>query len=280
MDTKICGHYTSQAGLIEIIRSEKIWATNIKFLNDEHEFQHALKLIKEKIKTSKKIPQEHRDHFTFKFFTTELESTLETLDSYRSESIFTLSFSEETDLLSQWRGYCPNNNGFCLIFDVERLFEQVKSEYDNIHLVKCVYKDIDKNSQITDLLNKYWRKYLAKRNQKDKKTVLAEMAKEIMLLASYFKDTSFSEEKEQRIVVILDNAPDNDLKFRQGHFSIIPYIELPASRKNIKKICIGPTSSKELSKRALEMFLEKTYGIPSFFGDLEVEFSKTPYRPW
>jgi hypothetical protein len=47
------GHYTTLAGLLGIVKTESIWATNIKFLNDEQEFLHALGLIKEIIATSK-----------------------------------------------------------------------------------------------------------------------------------------------------------------------------------------------------------------------------------
>lgn len=262
-----------------IISSEAIFATNIKFLNDEHEFQHALNLIKEIIPTSKITP-EHRDHDTYRKFIEELEEKLKTLDDYESESIFTVSFSEETDLLSQWRGYCPENNGLCIVFDLNKIYQQVNLIHENAYLVKCVYDTSSKETQIKDLLNKSWSKYLAETKQKERKEIVNLLAKEIILLASYFKHSSFSEEKEQRIVVILDYAPDNDLKFRSGHSSIIPYIELPASRRSINSICIGPSSNKQLSKRALEMFWEKTYGVPMAFSKLEVAFSTTPYRPW
>jgi hypothetical protein len=50
------GHYTTQAGLLAMIRDEILWATNIKFLNDEHEFLHAIGLIKDIISTQKKTP--------------------------------------------------------------------------------------------------------------------------------------------------------------------------------------------------------------------------------
>lgn len=276
MTNKEYGHYTNQAGLLGIISDEALWATNIKFLNDEHEFQHALDLIKDIIPKSN-IKTGHRDFETYKLYIEELKEQLESLNSYKSESIFTLSFSEKTDLLSQWRGYCPDNNGFCIILDVERLFEKTKSLYENTRLVKCVYEEREKEKQIKKLLNRYWSEYLVKSRKKE---VIEKLSTEIMLLASYFKHSSFSEENEHRIVIILEYAPDNDLKFREGKFSIIPYLELPASRELIKKICIGPTSNKALSMRALESFLDEKYKLPVFLSDLILTHSKTPYRPW
>ena len=47
MSKSISGHYTSQNGLIGILSEEIVWATNIKFRNDEHEFQDALESTKE-----------------------------------------------------------------------------------------------------------------------------------------------------------------------------------------------------------------------------------------
>lgn len=274
------GHYTSQPGLIGIIRSELIWATNIKFLNDEHEFQDALNLIEEII-TKARITPDHHDYEVYKTFIDRINKKLKTLDNFTTESIFTFSLSQETDLLSQWRGYCAQNNGYCIVFDLDKLFEKIQTAFESVHLVQCVYERENKEKKLRELLNKYWAKYLPLKDDKKKRTTIESFADEAMLLASHFKHPSFSEEKEKRIVVFSENVPDGDHKFREGRFSIIPYIELPAPRGLIKKIVIGPNSNKHLSKRALEMFLEKTFGFPpSLFGDLEVEFSKTPYRPW
>jgi hypothetical protein len=49
----IYGHYTTATSLIGILEHEVLWATNIKFLNDEHEFQHALDLARKVIIRSK-----------------------------------------------------------------------------------------------------------------------------------------------------------------------------------------------------------------------------------
>jgi len=273
------GHYTTQSGLLGIIGTETIWATNIKFLNDEYEFQHALDLIREIIPTSN-ITTGHREHDTYKSYRGDLEKQLQSLNNHKSESIFTLSFSEETDLLSQWRGYCPDNNGYCLILKVNDILEKAKAVYDNIHFVECIYDKDTKEKQIKDTLNKYWTSYSNNSEEKGRIKIIEKLSTEIMLLASYFKHPSFSEEKEHRIVIVLDYAPDNDLQFREGKFSIIPYLELPSPKECIDKICIGPTSNKQLSRRSLETFLDTTFQLPVIFSELKIMYSKTPYRPW
>jgi len=146
--------------------------------------------------------------------------------------------------------------------------------------VQCVYDNDEKKMQPKKLLNEYWNRYLDASGKKAIDILFADLTKEIILLASYFKDPSFAEEKEHRIVLLSEYAPDENLKFREGHFSLIRYIELHAPRATIKRICIGSTAHKALAERALRAFIEKEYGYPSFIRDLDIEISRTPYRSW
>jgi len=262
-----------------IAGDESLRATNIKFLNDEHEFQNAINLINEIIPTSR-IKPEHQEHAAYKKYIDDIREKLKTLDKFVTESIFTLLFSEETDLLSQWRGYCPDNAGYCVVFDIHKVFEETKAAYQTAHLVNCVYDIETKEGILKDLLNKYWFKHNPCKTDKERKAIIDELGKEVMLQASFFKHSSFSEERERRIVVILDFNNTNLIKFRQGKLAIIPYIDLPAKKEHLKEIIIGPTSAKELTKRSLEMYLEKVFEAPSFIHDCRVAYSKTPYRPW
>lgn len=171
MKNKYFGHYTNQRGLLGIMGSESLWATNIKFLNDEYEFQHALDLIKDIIQKSN-MKMGYPDYDVYEKYVAELKKQLESLNSYKSESIFTLSFSEETDLLSQWRGYCPENNGYCIIFDVATLFDRIKEIYGSAHFVEYVYEEDRKISQIKEVFNKNWKEYLDAKDEKKKKKLL------------------------------------------------------------------------------------------------------------
>lgn len=265
--------------MMSIISSETLWATNIKYLNDEHEFQHALDLINNIIPNTNFTP-ENADYKKYLKYIESINKKIENFDDYKSESVFTISFTTETDLLSQWRGYCSENNGFCIEYNIDEVFEEAKKSYGEVHLLECVYGEKEKESQLKALLNKHWFKYSAANSEGDKKSVIDELSIDLMLLASHFKHPSFSEECEKRVVVVLEYAPDNDLKFREGQFSIVPYIELPAPRKLISKIIIGPTSNKKLSARSLEMLLERKFGVPTWMGGPDVEISNTPYRTW
>lgn len=271
------GHYTSQAGIFGIIGAQLIRASNIKFLNDEQEFLHALELIKEIIPKAK-IKKDSPDFKVYSEYIKSIEEKLKSLDIHTAESIYTFSVSKELDLLSQWRGYCPQNNGYCLVMNMKKVYSKIKKQYANSYLLKCVYDRKEKDELLKKVLNEYWRQYREKQYGKEKIDVINELSEKIALLASHFKHPSFSEEKESRIVVILESVVDEDIKFREGISSVIPFIELNIDRRSISLVKIGPTSNKTLASRALSLFMEKAYGDPFVMPD--IEYSETPYRPW
>jgi hypothetical protein len=278
MNTRKYGHYTSQLGLMGIVTQKKLWATNINFLNDAHEFLHAIQLIKDLIKeSSKNFPTDRSGYSTYRSFIEKVEDELSKLEKNVSETIFTMSFSEKTDLLSQWRGYCPANNGFCLVFNLDEIFQAIKSKYPNSYLKDCVYKNADKQKELRTILNTHWHRYSAKHSPREKVKVLNDLSKAIMLLASYFKHPSFSEEAERRIIINLENSKDSNLKFREGKFTLIPYLELDIPIGDLKKVYLGPTANTELAKRAAQMFLKNNLSNSKV---LTITVSKTPYRPW
>jgi hypothetical protein len=270
------GHYTSQAGLLGILTKEILWATNIKYLNDEQEFQNALQMCEDIIaKPNPKLVMARNP--LFGEYVDKIKQQLRRLDLFKSDAIFTLAFSEETDLLSQWRGYCPANNGYCIVFDAKALHAASSAKLTNCHLVKCVYEDAEKSAQIRKKFTDHWRRYQNVVDTAGRKSVIENLVLEITLLASYFKHSSFKEEQEHRIVVV-EHAADESVKFREGRASLIPYIEIPAPRTLIRKIIVGPNANKTLAKRALETFLSNHFD--AWILDIKVEHAETPYRPW
>lgn len=270
------GHYTTVQGVMGMISEELLWATNIRFLNDQHEFQHSLGVLRKILAKPQLAPQAHKQLFAE--YQKMVGSRLDEIERFRSESVFTLSFSAKPDLLSQWRGYCPENNGYCVIYDVDMLLESVKAVFPEAYLFKCVYEDEAKKGPLREILNRNWSDFLQAESAKSRREITERIATEIRLLAAHFKDTSFSEEQERRIVVVYEYFGANQLKFRAGRSSIIPYLELPAPRAAVKKIIVGPNRNQSLATRALEAFLETRYEQPIFVGGPEVVKSEIPYR--
>jgi hypothetical protein len=90
-------HYTSLEGLLGIIESKSIWATNVLYLNDASELNYSIDLPKGQVDEFKdNIPNDKNWLGTLNFFDkfTRLFTSTEIL------GFFVCSFSEEEDLLS------------------------------------------------------------------------------------------------------------------------------------------------------------------------------------
>jgi hypothetical protein len=99
---KILFHYTSLEGLLGIIESQSIWATNVLYLNDASELNYLIKLLIEEVSNVKeKIPVDSKGLGKFSFFDGIIENIEKFISHPYRFSFFVCSFSEEKDLLSQ-----------------------------------------------------------------------------------------------------------------------------------------------------------------------------------
>lgn len=135
-EPEFLSHYTSQKGLLGILKTGKLWMTDILYLNDSSEFKHTLGLIKLDLeKREKQLPplrgflsstntQEddiiNKTRYTFEKIKTFCEGIGDITQERRFEN-FVFSLSHKEDDLSQWRSYCPKEGGFSIEFDYERL---------------------------------------------------------------------------------------------------------------------------------------------------------------
>src|SRR5687767_5668192 len=99
-------HYTGQAGCIGIMQTQCIWATSIRFFNDEKEFTLAHDRIWELLTEFRETEPEE----DWSFY-----NRLRDEFSITAAETFVASFSASRNRLSQWRGY--GANGYALGFD-------------------------------------------------------------------------------------------------------------------------------------------------------------------
>jgi hypothetical protein len=122
-------HYTSPTGLVGIARSKTIWATDIRFLNDKKEIQHSLDITHSIIEGFYKVNDDpHKLKWLAYDFVEYLRINLRKMWNPR---VYVSSFTEEGDLLSQWRGYCPKG-GFSLGFSFN-LLSKVANKHDSFY---------------------------------------------------------------------------------------------------------------------------------------------------
>lgn len=251
-------HYTNQDGLLGIIQSRKIWATNILYLNDSKEFKHSTQLIKKEI--SSLFGSSKFNHKSFSVF-------LDRSKILKDYDVFVTSFSMKKDLLSQWRAYCPINDGYSIGFDYNKLRDNGFIN-NNALLLPCIYKQSDQD-EIFKVLKKYILNELLKisETRDDKLNDRLELfsyqyTKIFLSIASVIKEGSFSEEQEWRFIYYNKKKRDDFLKinFRKGVSTLLPFVKIDITDKNnhlpLSEIVIGPNQYKNLAKESLLSLLK------------------------
>lgn len=284
---KIVFHYTTLDGLLGITESASMWGTNILYLNDASEFSYAKELFSNELRGFRETnagsmkgaeSEKSWEYYFFEF----LELNINKLLPSEHFSFFVCSFSEESDLLSQWRGYCKNGSGYSLGFALNSLQSRVTQA--GFVIKPCVYDMERQTDAIGTLLRKASNRFFAEvgktgEDWDDKaKYIAVDILLEFIQLAPFLKHQKFEEEHEWRIMAKLKTDYVKDLiKFRPGSTMIVPYIEIPLPIKGeslvIDELLIGPTSERELSMASVKLLLKSRNVICS-----SVKCSTIPYR--
>jgi hypothetical protein len=268
---EILYHYTTQDGLLGILNDSKIWATDILYLNDETEFKYSIGLMKERIK---KIVKPISGQKAKKF----LKHLLEPPKHLNEFQIFVCSFSIDGKSLSQFRSYCPENNGFSIGFDYSQLNNVTKNQNFRTYLLPCFYE----KSMIAELANETIDgivSFLKTEVDDDLNKAIGEYDSEFPILASILKHESFHDEREWRLFIFKKRpVASSEIQFRKGKSMLLPYItvDLQGTTKlpPIKQIYVGPTPHQDLSTNSVKLLVQSKHLSCS------VEHSGIPYRSW
>lgn len=117
-------HYTTGPGLLGIVESGQIFATQVACLNDSSETTYATELFKSAIKkASEAIAPDDPGHILLKHIEGELREETGQAGSSPSK-FFVACFTTQKDDLSQWRAYSEvgGENGYAIGFKARGLF--------------------------------------------------------------------------------------------------------------------------------------------------------------
>jgi hypothetical protein len=189
------------------------------------------------------------------------------------------SFTTSCDLLSQWRGYANNGQGYCIGLDLTKA--QLPHAEDGpwgFKLARCVYGA----DEFTRLLREYIRPALGAfhryvplgKDPTERWTILRNGLLNILagisaLIPSY-KHYGFSEEQEWRLVALVppdrvqldqEKVPeDRVIQFRPSSTGVIPYVRIPVGNPEgklpISTLVLGPNHDLDRSMFAVGTLLE------------------------
>lgn len=281
-------HYTNIQGLEGILNSNSLWMTDFKYMNDYREINHGLELVDDILQElEKKSLYKNKEEY-FKIWKKFVKKGVK-------KRICISCFSADNgDSLSQWRGYGNNGSGISIGFKIDSTYWN----YNPIAVLNKVIYDTDKQKMIleniihTYLVVSEWEDKNVKKFLKPEK-MAKRCISSIYEHITYFKDNSFEDEKEVRLVYKEDksffkiaklNKPKKE--FRISDNKIIPYL----SSKNIPKfnkeyartkdeilpiydIVIGPQKDADLIMCGIKELL-KSKG----YKNVKVRKSIVPYR--
>jgi hypothetical protein len=276
---EILWHYTSLDALMKILDSGSIWASHIRYLNDSSEYDHMVHTIDNRVceLRSEVMSQVIEDPTRC----AALTSVHRILKAGISRVTYVSSFSAKKDDLSQWRGYCPPGQGVSIGFYSRAIKAAINPATHHPHvnpgqLGEVIYLKSDEGRSFDK-----WIESACEAPQEDMAVTNTDILRiTISLAAAFYKDLSFKEEEEWRVILERNSLGGRPSKihFRLGKSTLIPYQEITLGTQPhefIKEIVVGPSPNLSLSSDAVRHLLRERRASA-----IEVYETDVPFRHW
>lgn len=281
-------HYTSADGLLGILSTGTLWATQIRFLNDIAEFTFARDVL---------VPEANRRALRLRHPVVKklIRREIDRIARGYYPAAYVISFSESGNTLSQWRAYAPRD-GVSIGF-----YKGALAAVKGFQLYKCLYLGQDATSPAQRRVLKQvftgfsgWQEWVSFassliRNELQRKTGRSELmsrmtdhasmaSQEIIAAALRIKHRGFAEEREWRLI---DTYAPNEPRFRRGPFGVTPYLvaALPTQWRKaplgIAEVVVGPTPNPDATMTSIRDLLGTQRQSKA-----RVTWCDIPYRTW
>ncbi len=275
-------HYTSLSGVIGIVESGSLRATDIRFFNDAAEMKHTADLLRRAI-------AQRREGDTFN--SRLLVQLQEWLSNRLTDGhmLFVACFTANGNLLSQWRSYCPIAKGASLGFRPEKISSTASNQ--SFQVGKCVY-DAKRQQQLAETILETIEEVAQRRGENTDLSkrhpsnsfydVFEEIEADLLRVAALLKHPSFYEEQEWRTVSsVMTNYVEAPIEYREGPSMLVPFVNfnLPEAsdrRLDIEHVFLGPTPNRNNSMTSLSRYLSKKGASPR----QGIQYCQIPYRAW
>ena len=266
-------HYCDSNAFFAICTNRKLWMNDLHSMDDFMELHWGYSIWEQSANT--------RIEKYGKEFLDEIDEVIH-FSGFQS-LLLANCFSTDKDVLSQWRAYADDGKGYVIGFNAKELLGLP------IRALQVLYDKEQKIKEATATIDALYQ--LKQEDSNEFKTFCNVFGYDL----SAFKNPAFIEEKEIRLIHLLDFKKSNDfmklvdkggiyfgedrkgeeIKFKIKQDIPTPYIELDFSNNNkinpIKEVVIGPKN--EVMKTAIRIFLE-TIGIEK----VEINKSNASYR--
>jgi hypothetical protein len=272
-------HYTDVAGLIGICSSRSLWATNLRFVNDAQELAHAWSLMLD-------VLAEARAQATVPAQVELIEEIERATSSQWAgyPDFYSVSFTADGDLLSQWRGYGSSGGGYAIGFEAAGLVRPPAPYPQPERFLNRVIYDEAAQRQILGVTAEAMLELFATVDPigsdltEARGRVFAALG-ELVGFAFSFKDPAWAEEQEWRAVYVVPDGELEGVEFRPSGGVAVPYVSLemgtePDGRLPIREIVQGPRVDTDTAVRSLELLLAS-----NGYSEVDITVSSVPLRP-
>lgn len=254
-------HYCPSSAFPEILRSGVLWLTHESGLNDQREHVWPVPYIREEM-------QRQTTPDSVGFFG-DVAKQFDLMMGDRTRNLFIGSFSSDGDVLSQWRAYADDGNGFAIGFSQKAFSAKMQipmTSFVDDHTIGLFPIQYD-DSALKLVIKKIFESHLSATPIPN--AAVINCVSELRNLALCFKNPAFREEKEWRVTyapMIMSSPERGDVRiigaltsmqFRSTRYGVVPYFEMPfgqtESRENaILEVVVGPRNQSQMVEMHLD----------------------------
>jgi hypothetical protein len=270
-------HYTTSAGLIGIIESGSIFATQVSCLNDSTEIRYYSMSFRTALTEQlENIDDEATSKFLKRYVT--LLQDEDTTPMSADLPYFVTCFTPLQDDVNHWRDYGGGENGYAIGVRTRDLSGPGYSLVGRVNYNSQVHTAIAREAAQKTV--EYYREGLQSglTNWDDRFLKVWDFA--LTQLTPFVKEPGFAAEKEVRFVHYLQESEISELKVLPRQSMLSQHLPMRFGEESkgkprfpISKVIVGPCRHRQISRRGVDMLL-RTHGYP---GNLVVT-SEKPYQ--
>lgn len=264
--TETVYHYCSMSTFTSIMRNRSIWLTTLRDSNDSLEGTWA-----------RRIFEYHRTSPASDYF--KKASYVLDCATQSGKDVVGICFSSESDLLSQWRGYADNGQGFSIGFSVAAL-ESIAQKINASRRVNLELAQIEYTSELSGDFLRDFKVFVDKQEYSSGEKFVSLSIDNIGLQhwvrrVCLMKNIAFEEEKESRLFTLFPDSDSKILGYRQAGNKLSRYLELSLEENLgdiITSVVIGPRNASD--RDHIRDFVAKS----GFSNVYDVSKSRASYR--
>jgi uncharacterized protein (UPF0248 family) len=270
-------HYTNMEALINILKTNTLWATDCKYLNDLSETKTMDNIYNELLETDNKDLND---------YITEIKERGDPEGVDNKKQTYFISFTTEKDSIALWNYF--GENGVALEFDVTGILyndggdeitvidknnESIpvsseiiygKIKYDDCEIKKLYHEFFDPKA--TDPNNDINENHIE----------IIRTSLKLNNIIYFKKNNGFSYESEYRIVININKKDATNIEhFRVKNGLIIPYIAICFGYNlfSLKSITINPKQSDCMIEEGIKrLLIANNYNIPIHRSDSKIRW--------